>query len=197
MKVILVGNGYSVMDNEMGEYIDSNFDLVYRINRFKTKGFEKYVGSRVDGWFLADTGVQWLHNPTTEIEGSMRFKEFEYVFIFMPKFKHNPSGLPLTETIQLLPTSIEVKINNHINLNPHWPTSGLIAMQFLLNNYNEIFIHGFDNQSDKYKYTHYYDEGDEDRLTENWKKPRIDHNFDKEKEYLNLLRKEKKVTDIV
>ena len=37
MKVILVGNGYSVMDNQMGEYIDKNFDLVYRINRFKTK----------------------------------------------------------------------------------------------------------------------------------------------------------------
>ena len=197
MKVILVGNGYSVMDNQMGEHIDSDFDLVYRINRFKTEGFQKYVGSRVDGWFLADTGVQWLHNPTTEIEGSMRFKEFEYVFICMPKFKHNSHELPLTETVQLLPTSIEDKINSNINLNSHWPTSGLIAIQFLLNNYNEIFIHGFDNQSDKYKYTHYYDEGDEDRLTENWKKPRIDHNFNKEKEYLNLLRKEKKVIDIV
>ena len=197
MKVILVGNGYSVMDNEMGEYIDSNFDLVYRINRFKTEGFEKYVGSRVDGWFLADTGVQWLHNPTTEIEGSMRFKEFEYVFICMPKFKHNPSGLPLTETIQLLPASIEDKINNHINLNSHWPTSGLITIEFLLDMYDKIYIHGFDSQSSNYKYIHYYDEGDEDRLTEKYKKPRVDHNYNKEKEYLNLLRKEKKVIDIV
>ena len=73
MKVLLVGNGYSVLDNEIGEYIDSNFDLVYRINRFKTKGFEKYVGSRVDGWFLADTGVQWLHNPITEIQTQFKW----------------------------------------------------------------------------------------------------------------------------
>ena len=137
MKVILVGNGYSVMDNQMGEYIDKNFDLVYRINRFKTKGFEKYVGSRIDGWFIADTGVQWLYNPTDDIEGSMKFKGFEYVFICMPKFKHNPSGLPLTETIQLLPTSIEDKINGNINLEPNWPTSGLIAIEFLLDNYNK------------------------------------------------------------
>jgi hypothetical protein len=197
MKVILVGNGSSVVDYKMGEYIDSEFDLVYRINRFKTEGFEKCVGSRVDGWFLADTGVQWLHNPTPMVEGSTRVNEFEYVFICMPKFKHNPNGLPLTETIQLLPTDIEDKINDNIDLNPQWPTSGLIAIQFLLNNYNEIFIHGFDNQNDKYKYTHYFDEGDEGRLTENWRKPRTDHNFNKEKEYLNLLRKEKKVIDIV
>ena len=111
MKVILVGNGSSVVDYKMGEYIDSEFDLVYRINRFKTEGFEKYVGSRVDGWFLADTGVQWLHNPTPMVEGSTRVNEFEYVFICMPKFKHNPNGLPLTEIIQLLPTDIEDKIN--------------------------------------------------------------------------------------
>ena len=38
---------------------------------------------------------------------------------------------------------------------------------------------------------------DEGRLTKNWNKPRIDHNFSKEKEYLNLLRKNKKVIDIV
>ena len=86
------------------------------------KGFEKYVGSRVDGWFLADTGVQWLHNPTPIVEGSTRVNEFEYVFICMPKFKHNPNGLPLTETIQLLPTNIEDKINSNINLNPQWIT---------------------------------------------------------------------------
>ena len=30
------------MDDEMGEYIDSEFDLVYRINRFKTKGSGNY-----------------------------------------------------------------------------------------------------------------------------------------------------------
>ena len=38
MKILLMGNGSSVMDNEFGEKIDNDFDLVYRINRFKTKG---------------------------------------------------------------------------------------------------------------------------------------------------------------
>ena len=52
MKILLMGNGSSVMDNEFGKKIDNDFDLVYRINRFKTKGYEKNVGTRVDSWFL-------------------------------------------------------------------------------------------------------------------------------------------------
>ena len=50
MKILLMGNGSSVMDNEFGERIDNEFDAVYRINRFKTEGFEKYVGTKVDGF---------------------------------------------------------------------------------------------------------------------------------------------------
>ena len=197
MKVILVGNGSSVVDHEMGEYIDSEFDLVYRINRFKTKGFESCVGSRVDGWFLADTGIQWLENPTDEVEGSLRYTEFEYVFICMPKFKFTNQFIH-SETIQLLSCDYEDQINSVINLNPHWPSSGLIAIQFLVENYEKIYVHGFDGMNKKYKFTHYYDEDDSDRLTEKWTSGRrIDHDFEKEREYINFLRKDKKVIDIV
>ena len=54
MKVLLMGNGSSVMDNKLGEKIDNDFDLVFRINRFRTKGFEENVGTKVDGWFVLD-----------------------------------------------------------------------------------------------------------------------------------------------
>ena len=41
------------------------------------------------------------------------------------------------------------------------------------------------------------DEGDDDRLTKKWTDgSRIDHNFNKETEYMNLLREENKVIDI-
>ena len=89
MKILLMGNGSSVMDNEFGKKIDNDFDLVYRINRFKTKGYEKNVGTKVDAWFLADNGVQWLENETEKIEGSSRWNEFGYVYFVSPKFKHN------------------------------------------------------------------------------------------------------------
>ena len=202
MKVILIGNGSSVLDNEMGEYIDSEFDLVYRINRFKTKGFENYVGTRVDGWFLAETGAQWIGSSTEEVEGSIRYKDFEYIFLVMPNFKlnsteHRNLSSVLNDEIQLIPSKYEDDINSIVDLKPMWPTSGLVAIQFLLENYQNIHIHGFDGKSKKYEYIHYYDGGDETRLTERWHRPRIDHNIELEKKYLNMLRKDKKVIDIV
>ena len=48
--LILVGNGPSVLRQRLGKVIDS-FDVVVRFNRFVTKGFEEYVGSRTDFWF--------------------------------------------------------------------------------------------------------------------------------------------------
>ena len=88
-KVILAGNGSSVLDHNLGSYIDSEFDLVYRMNRFKTKGFEEYVGSRVDGWFAAEYFAKTLIHPDEKIEGSLRWKDFKYVFLCMPKFKYS------------------------------------------------------------------------------------------------------------
>ena len=202
MKVILIGNGSSVLDNEMGEYIDSEFDLVYRINRFKTEGFESHVGNRVDGWFLAETGAQWIENPTEDVEGSIRYKDFEYIFLVMPNFKLNTGehynlNKVLGDKIQLIPSVYEDNINSVVDLKPTWPTSGLVAIQFLLENYDNIYTYGFDGKSKKYEYIHYYDEGDETRLTEKWHRPRIDHNIELEKKYLGILRKDRKVIDIV
>ena len=75
MKVLLMGNGSSVMDNEFGDRIDNDFDIVYRVNRFRTRGFEKNVGSKVNGWFVCDNGVQWLENETEEVEGLLLAKD--------------------------------------------------------------------------------------------------------------------------
>ena len=51
MKVLLVGNGCSAAEHKLGKFIDSEFDLVLRMNRFKTIGFEEYVGSKTDIWY--------------------------------------------------------------------------------------------------------------------------------------------------
>lgn len=48
-KVILVGNGPSVLVGEKGGVIDS-FDEVVRFNRFCLQGFEKHVGTRTTIW---------------------------------------------------------------------------------------------------------------------------------------------------
>ena len=46
-EIILVGNGPSILENELGSEIDS-FDKVVRFNNFEIEGYEKHVGSKCD-----------------------------------------------------------------------------------------------------------------------------------------------------
>jgi hypothetical protein len=48
-KVIVVGNGPSVLGSGLGKFIDS-FDHVVRFNNFAIKGFEKDVGTKTTLW---------------------------------------------------------------------------------------------------------------------------------------------------
>ena len=51
-KCIVIGNGGSVIENEMGEEIDK-FDIIVRNNLARYEGFENYVGSRTDIRFVS------------------------------------------------------------------------------------------------------------------------------------------------
>ena len=48
-KVIIVGNSPNVLKHQNGKWID-DFDVVIRINRCVTKGFEKFIGGKTDIW---------------------------------------------------------------------------------------------------------------------------------------------------
>ena len=50
--IIVVGNGESLRDSGLGSVIDS-YETVVRFNHFKTKGFEKDVGTKTSVWVLA------------------------------------------------------------------------------------------------------------------------------------------------
>jgi len=46
-KIIVVGNGEGILDKKNGKLIDS-FDVVVRLGRYVTKGFEEFAGSKTD-----------------------------------------------------------------------------------------------------------------------------------------------------
>ena len=65
-KALLIGNGPSAIEKEMGKRIDSNeFDKVIRFNRWKfdldgseyKEDFSKYVGTRCDYWVVNDLHI--------------------------------------------------------------------------------------------------------------------------------------------
>jgi len=53
-KVVIIGNGPSAMSQRFGEAIDKCAEVI-RINRFKIKGFEDYVGRKTTTWAHAHT----------------------------------------------------------------------------------------------------------------------------------------------
>ena len=216
MKVLLIGNGSSVLDHELGKHIDSEFDLVFRINRFKIKGFEKNVGTRTDGWVIADTGEQWLFYDGIQkfgddVEGISLQHNIDHIFINIPQFKldrsyakevnnfvHGYNLYHKVKRLSIINPVIEDNILSEVKTKfpkNSWPTTGLSSIRFLLEIYNNLYIYGFDGMSKKYKYYHYFDKED-NRTTEHAWTRKPEHNFEIETEYINSLRKDGKLIDI-
>tara|TARA_A100001201_G_scaffold35187_2_gene37306 strand:- start:1050 stop:1670 length:621 start_codon:yes stop_codon:yes gene_type:complete len=195
MKILLIGNGSSVMDYEAGPVIDS-FDVVARFNRFRIKGYENKVGTKTTDWITVDSGTQWMNGKVDECYASDPevFSTFNNVYIVIPKFKFQQevnriSSLPyIQDNVQIIDSSVEDMINEKVDFRPAWPTTGLIAITLFSTLYEEIFIHGFDGHDTKYKDYHYFDKNDPMRTTQYaWRENRTDHNLIKEQEYLSKL----------
>lgn len=52
-KIIIVGNGSSLLSRKNGSLIDS-FDVIVRFNSYKIKGYEEYVGKKTNIWFTVN-----------------------------------------------------------------------------------------------------------------------------------------------
>ena len=126
MKVILVGNGTSVLDYKYGCLIDS-FDIVVRFNDFRIKGFEEYVGKKTDCWVTCgDAHLEEINKfdrvvlHTWEYEHSLFVKEFG-----KRKFE-------ITNKSEVSKIPIE------------WPSTGLIAIYHFIKEFGYVTIVGFD-----------------------------------------------------
>ena len=201
MKVILIGNGSSVMDNEYGSLIDT-FDIVVRFNRFRTWGYEKNVGTKTTHWIIVDSGWQWLNGYVDEIQGSdpQVLETFNQVLFSIPGFKFNEEANKLSKLnldpnkYNIISPDVEVAINNIVDFRPAWPTTGLVAMQLFSTIYDDVYTYGFDGHNKRYKDYHYFDKNDPKRTTEHaWREGRVDHNLEKENLYLDHMFENKKV----
>ena len=203
-KILVIGNGSSVMDNEFGPLIDLYFDTIIRFNRFKTKGYEKYVGTKTNVWIVADIGFdKWVLNKEKGIEGSESDNKFEYnnILIYCPSFKIDDflnsfddkvseSDFKDTGIIKVISSDIENEIEKVVNFKPAWPSTGLIALTLCIKtNLGKIYCHGFDICSPKYEFIEYF-ENSKNKSTSWARRPnRPDHHLDAEEEYFNYLLK--------
>ena len=192
MKVLLIGNGPSILEQNAGKRIDSNeFDIVCRINRGHkqdngeiNKGFEQQVGTRCDVWFCSDLRLSLAKK---------RHKEDNQIFIYYPSFKFNSNiqkEIDRTyENVFVLDPLYEKEINSLINFSPRWPSTGIIAIQYLQSTGEEIYIHGFDTYDIKYDTSHYFE-----NRPNKYKNPNNnDHSPLLERKYIDHMLKNNKI----
>lgn len=161
-KALVIGNGPSVLKSESQHLIDSDeWDAVIRFNRWlidndgnKHGDYSKYIGTKCDIWVLND-----LHFN----KALTYYDDYKFFLIVCPKFKFNKTQFKEIETkypkIKFIPTEYEDYVNLTVtDFNPKWPSSGLMAMLFIANHYDEVYIHGFDIYSKSFDKLHYFED---------------------------------------
>ncbi len=200
-KALLIGNGPSAIEKEMGKRIDSNeFDKVIRFNRWKfdldgseyKEDFSKYVGTRCDYWVVND-----LHITETKL-GILKKDLYELVLAVMPKFKFDKVFVNTIESqhtnIEFIPPEYEDDINSIVNFLPKWPSTGVMGMHFAIHHFDEVFLYGFDSFDVKYDTQHYFEDETAEYGKNKYKlNPASDHIPSKEKEYINYMVKNNKL----
>ena len=134
--ILLVGNGSSVLDEPLGDLVDS-FDHVVRFNSFKTKGLEEWTGIKTDTWFTCN--LCHIKNSFKEIiwhsweKDENKDKNFAKL-----KSKHSHSKKLsreiIDQAIEQFPRGIDYRS----------PSTGLLAIFYFLTKAKKVCLHGFD-----------------------------------------------------
>ena len=124
-RVIVVGNGPSLLKDDWGTDIDS-FDEVVRINRYRLGGFERYTGSRTTLWATVGHG---------EVPGDTTHRRAPKVLMVQEKQK--PGYFP--ERLWRIPRSFFSDVTRRVravSVLPRAaeiiPSSGLVVLLWLL-----------------------------------------------------------------
>ena len=194
-KIIIIGNGPSVLDKENGKLIDS-FDKVARFNTFKNDSeYSKFVGTRTDLWFINAKNIRTRSPEIIKMMDNVKYEKIlveqnpydpkDKLLKYFPELKENTKvdfcDIDLFNEIQ----------NKHFNprgMNPH-PSLGLQGINLIANKYPDyqIYIKGFDSfNSDKIHYM--------DKMGVN--DTHVKHNLDKEVKFLEHLVKKYNIKKI-
>jgi hypothetical protein len=139
---VLVGNGPSALARKCGSQIDA-FDRVVRFNKFRIKGYEEYVGTRMDLWF---TFWQYLEG---RINWEQSFPQPETLVVwdmYRPPFEQQCQKFPrlLLPNVRLISVEDAWKVDSFYHKEGYSspvPSTGLVAVILL----RPCTIVGFDH----------------------------------------------------
>ena len=128
-EVILIGNGTSVLDYELGSAIDA-YKTVVRFNNFQTKNYEKHVGTKTNVWF------------TCGEKHKQSINDFDSVVFHSWADEQNCSIYKNLK--KLRPDTIKLQQRHIENTQVKYPSTGLLAIMYFLEKQDSITIYGFD-----------------------------------------------------
>ena len=191
-EILIIGNGRSVLDNSFGEKINQ-FPVVGRINNYSTIEFEEYIGHKTDIWFNgANQNLKKRKEMPKEVvvfipvEILQRKKEKIHNRItkrlYIPKEKYS-----------LVPLDTMERYEKHLDVKR--PTTGTSSILWGLENFEKVFIHGFDFFIDS---KIHYNENIINKWLIDWgiNKKAGKHNMIAEKQYIEKLIRDNKVTPL-
>ncbi|MCC5835350.1 MAG: glycosyltransferase family 29 protein [Opitutales bacterium] len=199
-KVLVIGNSPSVLNYELGSFIDSSFDHVVRINNFEINGYEKNVGQKVDYCVLS---FACRENPIlSELDPSQvlvytasKYSEMDAVrerMLYGNK-ELRGCGVDPKKAVILSPTLYFHGLRFLVDLGAgKWPSTGVVAIQWAIDNFwrtHDVFYHGFSFYGESDELLRHYYKVDTPRDSH--------HDFEREKLYVLKLEAEGKIQDVV
>lgn len=179
-KIILVGNGPSIIGSGLGPVIDS-FENVVRFNNFVTDGYEDDCGSKVTILARRSCDDVKLHSPD----------KFEAVVNFITYCKWSSAMMFVNNSLQDFYGSklstVDIKTCKEIGADigldqPHneWASIGALAIGLAIRSFSTVDICGFDHlaKSQDGEVKHYFPKKTKDAKF---------HNGEKEKQYIEKL----------
>jgi len=191
-KIIIIGNGPSALNRKMGSIIDT-FEDVVRINDYKIKGFQKYIGSKTTIWARSNS------NRTKD----RKWNNFKKVIICSPEWNYkNTKRLLKRKEGQgiVIPRNKSLLLQKKLDLPGRvrkngkwlrgWPSTGLILLDYLIEQYECIYIYGFDFFKKINGHArHYYNNKEKMIAT-------YVHDYDKERQWVDDKKKAGKIKEL-
>lgn len=155
-KLLMIGNGPSALDKEMGELIDNYDGTILRFNSYVTEGFESYVGSRTDFWWT----IIDFDFKTAEKKHKARFYVERKASETIPDYytKKMVAGLFYDLETDPITTIVPRHWREETEAIMDWqhPTNGAIAALYFISQEYEIELWGFDFMNKERRH-HYAD----------------------------------------
>lgn len=165
-KVIVVGNSSNIKDTNYGAIIDK-FGTVIRVNKYHVKGYEPHTGRKTDIWVKANP--RGFFRDTKEWKSHLAALK-EIVICCAPHVARDEAESELKYYKDKYPNNNVDMISYDLMDKYHedapwpnenkWPSTGLVAIQWAIERYGKVYIHGFDF-FEPHDYTdpfHYYED---------------------------------------